>query len=40
LEERPLLRPGGGGVEDDIKMDLTGTGGEVVEWIHVAQDRD
>jgi hypothetical protein len=27
-------------LEDNIKMDLKETGWEVVDWIHVAQDRD
>jgi hypothetical protein len=26
--------------EDNIKMDLGGTGREVVNWIHLAQDGD
>jgi len=25
--------------EDNIRMDLTDTGREVVDWIHLAQDR-
>jgi hypothetical protein len=30
----------GSGWEDNIRMDLRKTGWEVVEWIHLAQDRD
>jgi len=26
--------------EDNIRMDLTETGGEVEDWIHLAQNRD
>jgi hypothetical protein len=26
--------------EDNIKFDLRGIGWEVVDWIHLAQDRD
>jgi hypothetical protein len=26
--------------EDNINMDLTETGWEVVDWIHLAQDKD
>jgi hypothetical protein len=27
-------------LEDNIRMDLTGTGYESVDWIHVVYDRD
>jgi hypothetical protein len=37
--KRPLERPSYG-LEDRLKMDLTQIGWEVVEWIHLAQDRD
>jgi hypothetical protein len=36
---RPLERPSRRW-EDGIKMDLGEIGWEVVEWIHLAQDRD
>jgi len=37
--KRPLRRPGNRG-EDNITLDLREIGWVVVEWIHLAQDRD
>jgi hypothetical protein len=37
--ERPLGRPRHR-LEDNIKMDLREIGWEVVDWIHLAQERD
>jgi hypothetical protein len=37
--KRPLERPGHRW-EDNIRMDLGETGWEVVDWMHLAQDRD
>ena len=38
-EKRPLGRPRRRW-EDNIKMDLQEVGGEVMDWIELAQDRD
>jgi hypothetical protein len=38
-EKRPLRRPRRRW-EDNIKMDLREIGWEVVDWLHLAQDRD
>jgi hypothetical protein len=38
-EKRPLGRPTGGG-EGNITLYHRQTGWEVVDWIHLAQDRD
>jgi hypothetical protein len=38
-EKRPLERPMHGW-EDNITIDLTETGRECVDWLHLAQDRD
>jgi hypothetical protein len=37
--KRPLGRPRRSW-EDNITMDLRETGWEIVDWIHLAQDRD
>jgi hypothetical protein len=36
--ERPLGRPRSGR-ESNIKMDLTETGWDGMDWVHLAQDR-
>jgi hypothetical protein len=38
-DERPLGRPRRR-LEDNIRMDLKEIGWEVVDWIHLAQERD
>jgi hypothetical protein len=38
-EERPHGRPRWKG-ENCLRMDIKGIGWEVVDWIHVAQDKD
>jgi hypothetical protein len=39
LRQEPLVRPRHRW-EDNIRMDLGEIGWEVVDWIHLAQDRD
>jgi hypothetical protein len=40
LKGRNLLENVGVGGKINIRMDLTEIGWEVVDWVHLAQDRD